>query len=89
MYTLLLKSSYYKGDDHEKNIANNLNFIKKPDRCKSIDWFLDEFHTSHTVQCNIDEEKLPEFKYYFTKHKAINGTSKHLDATIDLTQTNN
>lgn len=89
MYTLLLKSSYYKGDDHEKNIANNLNFMKKPDRCKSFDWFLDEFHTSHTVQCNIDEEKLPEFKYYFTKHKATNETSKHLDATIDLTQTNN
>ena len=88
MHTLLLKSSYYKGD-HEKNITNNLNFIKKPDRCKSIHWFLDEFDTSHTVQCNIDEEKLPEFKYYFTKHKAINETSKHLDAPIDLTPANN
>ena len=86
-YTLLLKSSYY--NDHEKNITNNLNFIKKPDSCKSIDWFADEFHTNHIVQCNIDETKLPEFKYYFTNYKEINETSKHIDAPIDLTQANN
>ena len=64
----------------------NLNFIKKPDRRKSIDWFPNEFHTSHTVQCNIDEKNLPEFKHYFTKYKVINETSKHLHARIDLTQ---
>ena len=79
---------YYEGD-HEKNIINNLNFIKEPDRCKSIDWLTNEFHSSHTVQCNIDEKKLPEFKYYFTKYKAINETSKHIDAPTDLTQVNN
>ena len=86
-HTFLLKSSYY--NDHEKNIINNLNFIKKPDSCKSIDWFPDEFHTNHIVQCNIDEKTLPEFKYYFTKYKTINETSKHIDAPIDLTQANN
>ena len=76
-HTFLLKSSYY--NCHEKNIINNLNFIKKPDSCKSIGWFPDEFHTNHIVQCNIDEKKLPEFKYYFTKYKTINETSKHID----------
>ena len=87
LHTLLLKSSYYE-DDHEKNIINNLNFIKKPDSCKSIEWFPDEFHTNHTVQCNIDEKKLLEFKYNFTKCKAINETLKHIGAPIDLTQAN-
>ena len=87
LHTLLLKSSYYE-DDHEKNITNNLNFIKKPDSCKSIDWFPDEFHTNHTVQCNIDEKKLLEFKYYFTKCKAINETLKHIGAPINVTQAN-
>ena len=72
-YTFLLKSSYY--NDHEKNIINNPNFIKKQDSCKSIDWFPDEFHTNHIVQCNIDEKKLPEFNYYFTKYRTINETS--------------
>ena len=75
--TFLLKSSYY--NDHEKNIINNLNFIKKPDSYKSTDWFPDEFRTNHIVQCNIGEKKLPEFKYYFTKYKTINQTSKHID----------
>ena len=84
-HTFLLKSSYYK-DDHEKNIINNLNFIKKPDSYKLINWFSDEFHANHIVQCKIDEKKLPEFKYYFTKYKAINETSKHIGAPIDLTQ---
>ena len=83
-----MKSSYYEGD-HEKKIINYLNFIKKPDSCKSVEWFPDEFHTSHTVQCHIDEKKLPEFKDYFTKYKAINETSNHVDAPIDLTQGNN
>ena len=87
-HTLLLKSSYYE-DDHENDIINNLNFIKKPDSCESIEWFPDEFHTNHTVQCNIDEKNLPEFKYYFTKYKAINETSKHIGAPIDLTQASN
>ena len=86
-HTFLLKSSYH--NDHEKNIINNLNFIKKQDSCKSIDWFPDEFHTNHIVQCNIDEKKLPEFKYYFTKYKTINETSKHIYAPTDLTQANN
>ena len=87
-HTFLLKSSYYE-DDHEKKIINNLNFIKKPDSCKSVDWFSDEFHTSHTVQCNIDEKKLLEFKYHFTKYKVINETSKHVGAPIDLREANN
>ena len=43
-HNFLLKSSYCNG--HEKNIINNLNFIKKPDSCKSIDWFPDELTTS-------------------------------------------
>ena len=60
-HTFLLKWSYYK-DDHEKNII--INIIKKPGSCKSVDWFPDDFHTNRTVQCNIDEKKLPEFKYY-------------------------
>ena len=83
-----MKSSYYE-DDHEKNIINNLNLIKKADSCKSVDWFPDRFHTSHTIQCNIDEKKLPEFNYCFTKYKAIAETSKHISAPIDLTQANN
>ena len=83
-----MKSSYYE-DDHEKKIINNLSFIKKPDGCKSVDCLPDELHTSHTVQCNIDEKKLPEFKYYFTKYKAINETSKHVGTPIDLIQANN
>ena len=87
-HTFLLKSSYYE-NDHEKKIINNLNFIKKPDSCKSGDWFPDEFHPIHTVQYNIGEKKLPEFKYYFTKYIAINETSKHVGAPIDLTQANN
>ena len=87
LYSFLLKSSYY--NDHENNIVNNLNFIKKPDSCKSIEWFPDEFHTNHIVQCNIDEKTLPEFKYYFTKYKTINETSKHMDAPINVTQVNN
>ena len=66
-----------------------MNLIKKPGSCKSVDWFPDEFHTSHYVQCNIDEKKLPLFKYYFTKNKAINETSKHIGTLIDLTQGNN
>ena len=33
--------------------------------------------------------KLPKFKYYFTKSKAINETSKHVGAPIDLTQVSN
>ena len=86
-HTFLLKSSYY--NDNQKNIIHNMNFIKKPDSCKSIDWFPDEFHTNHIVQCNIDEKKLPKFKYYFTNHKAINETSKHIDAPTALTQGNN
>ena len=32
-HTFLFKSSYY--NDHEMIIINNLNFIKKPDSCKS------------------------------------------------------
>ena len=86
-HTFLLKWSYYEGD-HEKNIINNLNIIKKPDRCKSVDWFSDVFHTSDTVQCNIDEKKLPKFKYYFTKYKAIKETLKNTYASIDLTKVN-
>ena len=86
-HAFLLKSSYY--NNHEKNIINNLNFIKKSDSCKSIYWFLDDCHTNHIVKCNIDEKKHPEFKYYFTKYKTINETSKHIDAPIDLTQANN
>ena len=60
-HTFLLKSSYY--NDHEKNIINNLNFIKKPDSCKSIDCFRDEFRNSNIVQCNIAEKKLPGLLY--------------------------
>ena len=86
-HTFLLKWSYYEGD-HEKNIINNLKIIKKPDRCKLVDWFSDVFHTSDTVQCNIDEKKLPKFKYYFTKYKAIKETSKNIYASIDLTKAN-
>ena len=82
-----MKSSYYE-DDNEKNNINNLNLIKKPDSCKSFDWFPDELHTSHTVQCNIDEKKLPKFKFYFNKYKAINETSKHVGVPIELTQAN-
>ena len=52
-HTFFFKSSYY--NDHEENIINNLNFIKKPDSCKSINWFPDEFHTNHIVQCNTDQ----------------------------------
>ena len=81
------ESRYYK-EDHEKNIIN-LNFIKKPDSYKSINWFSDEFHANHIVQCKTDEKKLPEFKYYFTKYKAINETSKHIGAPIDLTHAKN
>ena len=47
-HTFLLKSSYY--NDHEKNIINNLNFIKKPDSCKSVDCFPDDF--TLTTLCN-------------------------------------
>ena len=69
-HTFLFKSSYY--NDHEMIIINNLNFIKKPDSCKSINWFNNEFHTNYIVQCNIDQNRTYRCTYRSNTRKQLN-----------------